>query len=224
MAFVVIVGSQGRMSSMLQELCRQDRIEYRLYSTNAPEDKRVESFAGASGVIDFSLPQATNEVIKLCREARVPLVCGTTGWASEQERDMIFEEASREIPVVLDSNFSMGVELLCQTAELLAKQLDTGFGITDIHHHHKKDSPSGTALKLAKRIQEQNQNATVTFNDFRLGEIPGEHRVLVSWKDETMELMHRAHNRKPFAQGALHAYDWAQKQKPGLYRMKDVLS
>lgn len=223
MSYTVIVGSKGRMSGSLQKIFQERSEEFRIFSENAPADLQVQDFKGSRGVIDFSAPESTEIVIQKAVEAGVPLVCGTTGWKSEAERDELFSEAAKKIPIVVDSNFSLGIEILSRGAELLAKNLPGPFFITDLHHQHKKDAPSGTAFKLAERIRSVNPEAEIEHRDFRLGEIPGEHRVLVSWENETMEFTHRASSRDAFSYGSIRALDWAQDQKPGLYKMSEVL-
>jgi len=217
---IVIVGSRGRMAQELQKILNDQTLAFSIYSPNSKES--VQDFQSSSGVIDFSKPEATPEVIRLARAAKVPLICGTTGWKSEEEKRALFEEAAAEIPIVLDSNFSLGIELLCRSCQILAKNLEGPFIITDIHHRHKKDAPSGTALKIAKRMKDQKPGLEIQFKDMRIGEIPGEHRVMVAWKNESIEFIHRASSRSAFAEGAVKALNWASKQKPGLYEMKDM--
>lgn len=224
MSFTVIVGSQGRMSQALQNSFHQHWRPFKLFSPKAPVPLRVGDFKGSDGVIDFSSPDVSRLVVDLAFEAKVPLVCGTTGWKSPVDFDETFLVASKTIPIVWDSNFSLGIEMLSQVGELIAEKIGNPLSITDIHHMHKKDAPSGTALKLAKRIQEAKPGIQVSIQSVRLGEIPGEHRILASFEDETLEFTHRAHSRRPFSEGAMKALKWAQKQKPGLYSMKDVLT
>jgi 4-hydroxy-tetrahydrodipicolinate reductase len=224
MSFDIFIGYKGKMSLQLQEIYQEKNKSFKLFGPDAPADVGVKNFEGASGVIDFSSPSATAEITKLAAQAKTPLVCGTTGWKSSEERNKIFAEASKEIAIVADSNFSLGVEILCQATEKLAKGLDHPFIITDIHHKHKVDTPSGTALKIKERILSVRPSAKVEFLDMRIGEVPGEHSVTVAWDQELLEFTHRANSRRAFADGAIKALEWATKQKPGLYSMKDVFN
>jgi 4-hydroxy-tetrahydrodipicolinate reductase len=220
---IVLVGCFGKMSKVLQSLCQERNLPYRLWSEKAPVELRVSDFKNVEGVVDFSLPEATDQVSKLAHEARVPYVCGTTGFRSRPEILSHFQKLAREIPIVFDSNFSLGVEILCKTAETLAQNSPTEIALTDIHHSQKKDAPSGTALKIRDRMLMKSPSAKVQIHSIRVGEIFGEHRLLVSFQDQTLEFVHRANSRRPFASGALDALKWAARQKPGLYSMEDVL-
>lgn len=220
---IVLVGNSGRMAVQLQKILKEKKQSFKIYSPNAPAELACKSFDNAKGVIDFSNPSTSKEVTELAMKAKVPLVCGTTGWENEDERAQCFAKASTQIPIVWDSNFSVGIEKLCQAVELIAKDAPADFYITDIHHSEKKDAPSGTALKLAERIQEANSNTSVHFHDIRAGNVSGEHRVFLAWGDECLEFVHRAGSRQIFAAGALQALDWLSEKKPGYYRMRDVL-
>lgn len=214
-----LVGSEGKMSKVLQEILGSQKRSFKLWSSKADPQLRTENFEDCSGIIDFSLPEVSAKVLELAETARLPYVCGTTGWSDFTATRKAFLKAADHIPIVLDSNFSAGIEILCQVAELIGQNLKTPIVITDIHHTEKRDAPSGTALKIADRIQGQS-----SIQSIRLGNIFGEHRLLISFQDQTMEFIHRAHSRRPFAEGALQALKWAHDKKPGLYSMKDVLS
>jgi len=220
---IIIIGLEGRMSEILQELLGALKLPYKIFSPKAPDSLRAENFKNSQGVIDFSKPEIFEKVIGLAMEAKVPFVCGTTGFSSDDFKQKLLEEASKTIPVVWDSNFSQGIEILCQMSELLSKNIVGHYSITDIHHTHKKDSPSGTAHKIKSRILNKNPKLPLEVLSIRTGEIPGEHRVLIGFGDESLELVHRAYSRQPFAEGALKALNFAQKQQPGIYSMKDVL-
>jgi 4-hydroxy-tetrahydrodipicolinate reductase len=222
MSFIVLVGANGKMSKTLQSCLEAKNKSFRIYTKENGKDASTKNFEGAEGIIDFSLPLATSDVCRLAVSAKIPLVCGTTGWPSAEEAKKVFVSAAKTIPVVWDSNFSLGIELLCEASELLAKTITNGAAITDIHHSQKRDAPSGTALKIADRLKSVRQ-MPVEIQSIRIGEIFGEHRVLFSFEDETIELTHKASSRKPFALGALRALEWARSQPPGLYSMKDVL-
>lgn len=222
-SFVVIVGYSGRMAQTTKSVLTELNRGFRFFSKKAPEALQVDNFSESMGVIDFSLPELTPLVIEKCLAASVPLVCGTTGFNSEEQRDQLFNEAAQKIPIVLDSNFSIGIELLCQASETLAHQLDESFFISDFHHLKKRDCPSGTALKIEARLRELRPQVQVEHRSFRMGKIAGEHRVSVAFGDERLELIHQANSRDVFAEGALRALDWLQGKEPGLYRMREVL-
>jgi len=223
MSFDIIIGSTGRMSKELQLAYQLGKKHFKLYSQKAEASQKVEDFKGASGIIDFSTPSTSESVLTKALEAKCPLVVGTTGWGSEEKRRNIYAAASKEIPIVIDSNFSIGIELLCQSLERVVRLSDSQIGILDIHHEHKKDAPSGTAIKIQARLKAIKPHAEIRIQDFRIGEIAGEHRVILSWGDEYLEFTHRAQSRKIFAEGAMRALDWLKIQSPGLYSMEDVL-
>jgi 4-hydroxy-tetrahydrodipicolinate reductase len=219
---VIIVGRHGKMSRILATCLSEQGQAFKVYSAQRDQSD-VSDFKGASGVIDFSLPEATASLLAMAVEAKTPFVCGTTGWASAEERQRIFGEAAKVIPIVWDSNFSLGIEALSQMMEVVSRFKLPEIQIVDIHHSQKRDAPSGTALKLKERGLQHNPQQKITIESIRVGEVPGEHKILISLKDETLELTHRALSRIPFAEGAIRALAWAQNQKPGLYAMKDYL-
>ena len=219
---VIIVGRTGKMARVLASCLADQKVAFKIYSQRQ-EQSDVTSFEGSAGVIDFSLPEATSSVLNLALNAKVPLVCGTTGWVSSQARSEFFREASGSIPIVWDSNFSLGIEVLSQVMEVVSRFGLPEIKIVDIHHSQKRDAPSGTALKLRDRGLSKNSQQKIHIESIREGEVPGEHRILVSLKDESLEFTHRALSRLPFAEGAIKALAWAQTQKPGLYSMKDLI-
>lgn len=193
-------------------------------------------------VVDFSLPSATEANIAQCIEHRAPLVLGTTG-ISAQTRDVL-KEAGKEVAIVSAANFSVGITLMVEMAAQAARALGTDWDaeLFEIHHRHKRDAPSGTALRIGKAIA---QNTGRTFDDalvtgrasrseprtreeigisaVRGGDSVGEHTVLFFGNGERLELSHRATDRAIFARGALRAARWVADREPGLYDMKDVL-
>jgi len=222
MSFVILVGTQGRMSQALQNLLQRRKISYKIFGAPG-KTREIETFDGASGVIDFSLPAATSEILEKAVAAKVPVVCGTTGWTQPAIFSSLFQTAAQKIPIVWDSNFSLGIELLCQSLENLALHCDGPFEILDRHHIHKKDAPSGTALKIKARIEAANPKAVCEIESIREGEDAGEHRVSLRFGDESLELSHQAYSREIFAAGALKALEWVQNQPAGLYSMKEVI-
>lgn len=217
---LVIVGASGKMSKVLQEILSSQGIAFRIASSQ----DTTQSFQDSRGVIDFSLPEVSKKLISYAVKGHVPYVCGTTGWKSAQEIRETFEGPSKSIPILYDSNFSRGIELMAQAAEIMARSRISPLRLVDLHHAAKRDAPSGTALKLKARMEALNPAAEIKIESIREGEIPGEHRLEVSLEGETLEIIHRASSRKPFAEGAIKALEWLESKKSGLYSMKDVLS
>ncbi len=211
------------MSLELQRLCLERQRPFELWTSQQSEPSlSTAQIKQVLGLIDFSKPDSSVKISEWAQAHRLPIVCGTTGWPSPDASRQHFLDISSSVPVVLDYNFSQGIEIVCQLSEILATKSGQDVSITDLHHRHKKDSPSGTALKIKDRILRQGSRNVAT-NSVRLGDMPGEHRVLVSFDEQTVEIIHRAHSRRPFAQGALYALDWAAQQIPGLYSMEDIL-
>jgi len=193
-------------------------------------------------MIDFSLPQGAEKWTAYCSDNKIPLVVGTTGLSESQQQKL--KDASRQIPVLLGANMSLGVNLLFSLAGEVAKKLgdDYDLEIIETHHRYKRDAPSGTAEVLAQKIaaakgwpwpdcvvhgregkEALREKNTIGMHAVRAGDTVGEHRVIYSALGETIELRHSAHTRDTFVRGALHAAQWLTKQKPGFYGMTDVL-
>lgn len=193
-------------------------------------------------MIDFSHSGGTLACAEMAKVDGFALVVGTTG-LSTAERDKL-HDISGEAPVLVGSNMSLGVNLLFRLVAQVAKRLDDGYDIeiVEAHHRFKKDSPSGTALELARQIAKAKewdwpaclvngregkealrQEKTIGMHAVRLGDTIGEHSVFFGALGETIELRHTAHNRDTFARGSLHAAKWLAVQKPGFYSMFDVL-
>lgn len=197
--------------------------------------------ADADVAIDFTLPEATVFNINGCEAAGCAMVIGTTGHSDDQRARL--REHNWKVPVVRAANMSIGVNLLYGLASLAAKTLE-GYDaeIYEIHHRHKKDAPSGTALELGEavaRARGQSPDEVIRFgrgpadgprqageigiSALRAGEVVGEHSLLLSGPGESLILRHSALDRASFANGALRAAAWASTQTPGLYSMQDVL-
>jgi len=191
--------------------------------------------------IDFSSPSATEQHALLAAELGKPMVIGTTGL--NQKETASVNKAALTIPIVWAPNMSMGINLLFALVEKAAAMLsDYNIEIIETHHRHKKDAPSGTALRFAEvaasarglkpediithgrkgKVGER-PDAQIGIHAIRAGDIVGEHTVLFATKGERVELTHRASSRECFAMGALKAAEWVHSQKPGLYTMHDVL-
>lgn len=170
--------------------------------------------------IDFSLPTAFDAIVALCDARGAALVSGTTGLASSQRAAL--QAASRRIPAVWASNFSLGVAVLEDLVERAASVLDGwDCDIIEQHHTRKLDAPSGTALTLGAAAQRG--GADPRYASLRAGDIVGEHTVQFATAGERIELVHRATNREIFARGALHAATRLAGRPAGSYRVRDLL-
>ncbi|PYI60966.1 MAG: 4-hydroxy-tetrahydrodipicolinate reductase, partial [Verrucomicrobia bacterium] len=174
--------------------------------------------------IDFSNPDAITEICRAVLQHGKSLVIGTTGHSQKQRQ--LIEDAARSLPIVLASNFSVGVNVLFwltrKAAELIGQEFNPE--IIETHHKMKKDAPSGTAKTLAEILKGARKNQDeIPIQSIREGEIVGEHTVIFTGPGERLELTHRAASREIFARGALRAADWIMGKPPGLYSMQDVL-
>ncbi|MDD9909038.1 MAG: 4-hydroxy-tetrahydrodipicolinate reductase [Ahrensia sp.] len=203
----------------------------------------LAAFAHADGVLDFTVPAASVEFSGLAAQARIVHVIGTTGCTADDEKH--FDAASRHARIVKSGNMSLGVNLLAvlvkQAAKALAAQ-DFDIEVLEMHHKHKVDAPSGTALLLGEAaaqgrnvalaekavkvrdgITGAREESSIGFATLRGGSVIGEHSVLFAGEGETIKIAHRATDRQLFARGAVKAALWAFDKKPGRYDMLDVL-
>ncbi|OLP52657.1 4-hydroxy-tetrahydrodipicolinate reductase [Rhizobium rhizosphaerae] len=209
----------------------------------AVTDDPLKAFLDADGVIDFTKPETSVDFAGLAAQARIVHVIGTTGCS--QTDDAAFEAASRHARLVKSGNMSLGVTLLAALTQTAARALparDWDIEILEMHHRHKVDAPSGTALLLgdaaargrAISLKEQSvrvrdghtgprPEGTIGFATLRGGSVVGEHSVYLAGEGEEVILSHRATDRAIFARGAVAAALWARDKKPGLYTMPDVL-
>ncbi|MBM3521327.1 MAG: 4-hydroxy-tetrahydrodipicolinate reductase [Alphaproteobacteria bacterium] len=259
-----VVGAAGRMGQMLVREISGTSGAFFAGGTEAPgsaaqgkdpgelagigpTNTRIGSdakslFTTADVVIDFTVPAATVAHAKLAATARKAMVIGTTGFSAEDERAIA--EAARETAIVKAPNMSLAVNLLMALTERVAGALGPEYDIEifEIHHKHKIDAPSGTALGLGQaaargRKIDLGENAvrardghtgarkpgTIGFSVARGGAEVGDHIVMFCGGADRLELTHRAHSRAIYAAGAVRAALWLQDRKPGLYSMKDVL-
>jgi 4-hydroxy-tetrahydrodipicolinate reductase len=182
--------------------------------------------AAADVVIDFSLPEGTVDVLATVVRHEKPLVCGVSGMDDTQMA--LLDQAATRVPVVYDRNMSLGIAVLERAVREAARSLGRDFDveISETHHVHKKDAPSGTALKLAEAVANargEEDTGTVRFAVERRGEVPGDHEVVMSSPTEQLTFAHSVTTRQVFADGALRAARWVVGQPPGRYRMQDVL-
>ena len=182
--------------------------------------------ANSDVLIDFSLPDANDEVVAAAIRNNTPLVCGVSG-LSEQHIAAL-DSAASSIAVVYDRNMSLGVAVLEKLVTQATAALGDGFAIEirETHHVHKIDSPSGTALKLGEAIAAARGDKAddIHYEVERRGEVPGDHSVVFASATERVTLSHSVTTRQVFADGALHAARWVVSQSPGRYSMQDVLA
>ncbi|MCG8371758.1 MAG: 4-hydroxy-tetrahydrodipicolinate reductase [Proteobacteria bacterium] len=180
----------------------------------------------ADVVVDFSLPEGTEAVVDAVLRHGRPLVCGVSGLSDAQMARI--DEAAKSVPVVYDRNMSLGVAVLARSVREAAASLGMDFDVTisEVHHVHKKDAPSGTALKLGEAVAEargEPGTGSVEFRSERRGEVPGDHDVVMRSATERLTFAHSAVSRRVFADGAIRAAGWIAGQPPGRYDMSDVL-
>ena len=180
----------------------------------------------ADVVIDFSLPDGSMQVVDAVLAYARPLVCGVSGLDDAQMARI--DEAAAAIPVVYDRNMSLGIAVLARSVRDAAASLGMDFDveIAEVHHVHKKDAPSGTALKLGEIVaaaRGEQGAGSVRFQSERRGEVPGDHEVVMSSPTERLSFAHSVTTRQVFADGAIRAARWIVGQAPGRYGMGDVL-
>lgn len=195
----------------------------------------------AGAVIDFSSPENTLSLARSCTESGTGLVVGTTGFSEEQKKEL--QGYSKKIPLLISPNMSLGVNVLFHLTRMAARVLGPDYAaeVTEIHHRHKKDAPSGTAVKLLEILEEQfglsagdvvhgrsgltgeRPKNQIGSHALRGGDVVGDHTVFLLGEGERIEITHRAASRNTFAMGALRAAKWLDGQKPGLYSMDSVL-
>ena len=263
MTNIAIVGAAGRMGRMLTETIQRDADCTLTAAVDVPGNPALGADAGEyAGVgtigvkitdslsnapdfdvlIDFTIAPATEQHVAFCAEAGKRLVIGTTGLSPEQNQQVM--DAGSNIPIVYAPNYSVGVNATFKLLEIAAKIFgdSVDIEITEAHHGHKVDAPSGTALKMGevvcraldRELSEvavygregltgERDRQTIGFTTIRGGDIIGEHQVMFAGQGERVEINHRAHSRENFAAGAVRAAAWVAAQTPGVYDMQDVL-
>jgi len=197
---------------------------------------------GADVLIDFTRPEASLQYLEACKKAGVKHVIGTTGFTVEQKAKI--EASSQQIGIVFAPNMSVGVTMLISLVEQAAKALSDGYDIevVEMHHRHKVDAPSGTALRLGEAaakglgkdlkdcavyaregVTGEREAGTIGFATMRGGDVVGDHTVVFAGVGERVEITHKASSRATFAQGALRAAKFLAHKKHGLFDMRDVL-
>ena len=251
---LAISGCMGRMGQQLIKSSKknknfklialtENRLVNKKFNGIKPELNSDNAFKKTDVIIDFTVPNCTLEIIKIASKLKKKVVIGTTGFTKSQENQIF--KYSKKIPILKAGNMSLGVNLLMYLTEIASKSLNDDYlsKIFEVHHRHKKDYPSGTALMLGKGIADgKNKNLynligkkflnkksfpygkKINFNSIRKGEIIGEHEVKFSSGKEIISLNHEAFDRALYSDGALTAAKWLMKKKPGLYSMRDLLN
>lgn len=243
---VLIFGARGQMGRVLIDLWKEKKPEdqvvpvIRKTSTLIKDEEVTLEHAGEGDVlIDFSKPEALEEVLEYCLENKTPLVLASTGHNDEAEKKI--SKASSEIPIFYSANLSLGVYVLKTLAKAASELLGDAADIEIIekHHNKKQDAPSGTALMLLDAVKKEENEDKLTFgrhgkaqrqpgeigiHAIRGGTIVGEHTVLFAMADESIELTHRGESKRLFATGAMKAAEYIINKEPGLYGMDDLIN
>jgi 4-hydroxy-tetrahydrodipicolinate reductase len=251
---LVITGCMGRMGQQLIKSVKSDKsfklvalTENRIIKKKINEIKpglnTENSFKNANVIIDFTVPECTFEVLKIAVKLKKRVVIGTTGFSKKEEN--LIKKYAKKIPILKAGNMSLGINLLMYLTEIASKSLGDNFlsKVSEIHHIHKKDHPSGTALMLGKGIAVGKKkdfykllgkkylnkksfpySKKINFNSIRKGEVIGEHEVTFSSGKEIITLNHEAFDRALYSEGAFTAAKWLINKKSGLYSMRDVLN
>ena len=249
---LAISGCMGRMGQQLIKSSNknfklvaltENRLVNKKFNKIQPELNSEKAFKKTDIIIDFTVPNCTLDILKIASKLKKRVVIGTTGFTRNQESQI--KKYSKKIPILKAGNMSLGVNLLMYLTEITSKSLNDEYlsKIFEVHHRHKKDYPSGTALMLGKGIADgKSKNLynligkkfinkksfpygrKINFNSIRKGEIIGEHEVKFSNGKEIITLNHEAFDRALYSDGALTASLWLMKKKPGLYSMRDLLN
>ncbi len=251
---LAITGCLGRMGQQLIKSANKNKT-FKLVSLTEnkrinkkisgikPELNSMNAFKKANIIIDFTVPKCTLEILKFATKQKKKVVIGTTGFTKKEEN--IIKKFSTKIPILKAGNMSLGINLLMYLTEITSKTLGDKFltKVYEVHHKHKKDYPSGTALMLGKGIAiGKNKDfykilgkkylnkkffpygKKINFNSIRKGEVVGEHEVIFSSGKEIVRLNHESFDRALYSEGALTAARWLLNKKPGLYSMRDLLN
>ena len=251
---LAITGCMGRMGQQLIKSSKKNK-NFKLVSLTEnkiinkkiagikPNLNNIKAFKKTNVIVDFTVPKCTLEILKIASSLKKKVVIGTTGFTKKEE-DLI-KKFSKKIPILKAGNMSLGVNLLMYLTEIASKSLGNNFlsKVYEVHHKHKIDYPSGTALMLGKGIANgKNKNfysligkkylnkksfpysSKINFNSVRKGEVIGEHEVRFSSGKEVIKLNHESFDRALYSEGALTAAKWLINKKPGLYSMRNLLN
>jgi len=218
---VLLIGAAGRMGQAVLNLAQTD-AEIEIAGECDLGDAIEPAMKNCDVAIDFSQADSTDEICGAALKHGKPVVIGTTGHSPEQRKTI--ESTALSVPIVLASNFSVGVNVLFWLTRKAAEFLGADFNpeIVETHHTKKKDAPSGTAKTLAGVLKAVRESE-VPIQSIREGDVVGEHAIVFSGPGECLELSHRAASRGIFALGALRAAKWIVNKPPGLYSMQHVL-
>jgi len=251
------LGITGCMGRMGQQLIKSSKANHNFKLKTLTENKLINkrfngikpelnteiAFKKTDVIIDFTIPNCTLEMLKIAVKLKKRVVIGTTGFTKKEEK--LIKKYSKKIPILKAGNMSLGVNLLMYLTEIASKSLNGSYltKVFEVHHKHKKDYPSGTALMLGRGIADGKSKdfnkligkkflnkksfpygKKINFNSIRKGEIIGEHEVKFSSGKEIISLNHEAFDRALYSDGALTAAKWLFSKKPGLYSMRDLLN
>ncbi len=251
------LGITGCMGRMGQQLIKSSKANHNFKLSTLTENKLINkkingikpelntenAFKKTDVIIDFTIPNCTLEMLKIAVKLKKRVVIGTTGFTKKEEK--LIKKYSKKIPILKAGNMSLGVNLLMYLTEIASKSLNNSYltKVFEVHHKHKKDYPSGTALMLGRGIADGKSKdfnkligkkflnkksfpygEKINFNSIRKGEIIGEHEVKFSSGKEIISLNHEAFDRALYSDGALTAAKWLFSKKPGLYSMRDLLN
>ena len=251
---LAVTGCLGRMGQQIIKSAKTNK-HFKLIALT--ENKKIKkkingikidsnsehTFKNVNLIIDFTVPKCTFQILKIASKLKKKVVIGTTGFTKKEEN--LIKKFSKKIPILKAGNMSLGINLLMYLTEISSGSLGKNFlsKIYEVHHKHKKDYPSGTALMLGKGIAVgKNRNFyklvgkkyinkktfpfgnKINFNSVRKGEIIGQHEVKFSSGKEIITLNHEAFDRALYSEGALSAAKWLMKKKPGLYSMRDLMN
>ena len=251
---LAITGCLGRMGQQLIESSKSNN-NFKIVALTESKiiNKKIsgikldintdEALKKADVIIDFTIPKCTLEILKIASKLKKRIVIGTTGFTQNEERTI--KKYAKKIPILKAGNMSLGVNLLMYLTEIVSGSLGDNYlsKVLEVHHKHKKDHPSGTALMLGKGIANgKNKNLynligkkflnkksfpfgkKINFNSIRKGEVIGEHEVSFSSGKEIIKLNHEAFDRALYSDGALSAAKWLSNKRAGLYSMRDLLN
>ena len=251
---LAITGCMGRMGQQIIKSIKKDKnFKLVTLTENKTINKKIngikidlnteQAFKRADVIIDFTIPKCTFQVLKIASKLKKRVVIGTTGFTKKEES--LIKRYSKNIPILKAGNMSLGINLLMYLTEIASYSLGRKFlsKVFEVHHKHKKDYPSGTALMLGKGIAKGKgkdfynligkkylnkktfpYGNKINFNSLRKGEIIGEHEVRFSSGKEKITLNHEAFDRALYSEGALSAAKWLLTKKAGLYSMRDLMN
>ena len=244
----------GRMGQQIISSVKKDKnFKLTALTENRKINKKINGvkvelnneklFKNVDLIIDFTIPKCTFQVLKIAAKLKKKVVIGTTGFTKKEEN--LIKKFSKKIPILKAGNMSLGINLLMYLTEIASGSLGNKFlsKVFEIHHKHKKDYPSGTALMLGKGIAVgKNKNfynlignkylnkknfpygKKINFNSIRRGSVIGKHEIKFSSGKEIITLNHEAFDRALYSEGALSAAKWLINKKPGLYSMRDLMN